>query len=124
MLHLHDSSTWVAFKYEKLPKFCFSCGLIKHVRMGCERFGNRTKTRDPDEHQYGPWLRVQFPPRRGLGGENRFGSHRYKGHSGDEQNLRAAGKFIDTPLTSGGGTMVRWRGLQICTVGGFCCGGP
>jgi hypothetical protein len=49
MLHLQDSSTWVACKYEKLPKFCFTCGLIKHGRMGCERSGNRTKTGDAEE---------------------------------------------------------------------------
>jgi hypothetical protein len=29
-LHFQNKSTWVAFKYEKLPEFCFTCGVIKH----------------------------------------------------------------------------------------------
>jgi hypothetical protein len=100
MLHLQDRSTWVAFKYEKLPKFCFTCGLIKHDSKGCEKDGGQSKTGETEEQQYGTWLRVQFPQRRGMGGENPYGGYRQEGTPGDEQQWRAAGKAKDTPPTS------------------------
>ncbi|GAV84375.1 zf-CCHC_4 domain-containing protein, partial [Cephalotus follicularis] len=28
--------TWLNFKYEKLPNFCFFCGCIRHVEKECE----------------------------------------------------------------------------------------
>jgi hypothetical protein len=70
MLHLEGRSSWVAFKYEKLPKFCYTCGIIKHSRLGCAQQGSRAKAGEGEEQQYGPWLRVPFPPRRSKGGGN------------------------------------------------------
>jgi hypothetical protein len=37
MLHVNDRSSWIAFKYEKLPKFCYSCGIINHGLLGCSQ---------------------------------------------------------------------------------------
>jgi hypothetical protein len=37
-LQIGGRSMWVAFQYEKLPKFCFNCGVIKHGEMGCSKF--------------------------------------------------------------------------------------
>jgi hypothetical protein len=34
-LKLGQKSTWVEFKYEKLPLFCFRCGCIAHGPKGC-----------------------------------------------------------------------------------------
>jgi hypothetical protein len=41
MLHLRTGSTWVGFKYEKLLKFCFQCGVIHHGRFGCDKTGDK-----------------------------------------------------------------------------------
>lgn len=41
MLKMKDSSVWVAFQYEKLPKFCFKCGIIRHGATGCLSSGGR-----------------------------------------------------------------------------------
>jgi hypothetical protein len=73
MLHLQGRSNWVAFKYEKLPKFCYYCGVIKHGRSGCIEQGAGKKNGDEEGYPYGPWLRVAFPPRRGTGGDVRRG---------------------------------------------------
>jgi hypothetical protein len=71
MLHLQGRSTWVAFKFEKLPKFCYKCGVIEHGRTGCNEQGAGKKNGDEEGYPYGPWLRVAFPPRRGTGGDVR-----------------------------------------------------
>lgn len=33
-------SDWItcSFKYEKLPSFCFLCGLIRHIDHNCEKY--------------------------------------------------------------------------------------
>jgi hypothetical protein len=39
MLKLLNTSVWVAFQYEKLPQFCFRCGVIRHNVTGCLQVG-------------------------------------------------------------------------------------
>jgi len=78
----------VAFKYEKLPKFCYTCGIIKHGRQGCAKPGIRAKAGDEEEQQYGPWLRVPFPPRRVTSGELQYGRNRIEGEPGGSQDNR------------------------------------
>lgn len=55
---LKRKSEWVSFQYERLPRICFSCGVIKHGRGACLK-------QHPlgGEPQYGPWLRVPSPSR-------------------------------------------------------------
>jgi hypothetical protein len=58
-LKFRGKSTWVSFKYEKLPKFCFGCGRICHGDGGC--------TAELDEgvkdKPYGTWLRAEYANR-------------------------------------------------------------
>jgi hypothetical protein len=35
MLKIKSNSVWVAFQYEKLPNFCYHCGLLRHGYKGC-----------------------------------------------------------------------------------------
>jgi hypothetical protein len=37
MLKLQGESTWVVFQYERLPRYCFQCGVIRHGRGGCAK---------------------------------------------------------------------------------------
>lgn len=37
MLNLQSKKVWISFQYERLPRFCFQCGVIKHGPEGCLR---------------------------------------------------------------------------------------
>jgi len=41
LLHIQNRSIWIPFKYEKLPRFCFKCCMVKHGRLGCSKIGRR-----------------------------------------------------------------------------------
>ncbi|XP_042980007.1 uncharacterized protein LOC122310195 [Carya illinoinensis] len=52
----NGKKVWLSFKYEKLPKICFSCGWILHGENGCmnEEEGNQGSS-----SQFGSWLRAE-----------------------------------------------------------------
>jgi hypothetical protein len=87
MLHVPGRSLWIAFKYKKLPNFCYQCGVILHGIIGCRREGSHRNLVQEAE-PYGPWLRVMFPVRRGVRGEARPGRYRGEGNVGDHQQAR------------------------------------
>ena len=66
MLKINGSSTLVSFQYERLPKFCFRCGVIKHWVMGCSVRSEARKQHAPSE--FGPRLCVVVSPKRDFGG--------------------------------------------------------
>ncbi|KAF2297225.1 hypothetical protein GH714_019655 [Hevea brasiliensis] len=49
---------WVRFKYERLPTFCFKCGIIGHIVKNCNTSENNTENREESDKQfrYGMWL--------------------------------------------------------------------
>ena len=53
-----NEEIWVSFKYEKLPNFCYWCGLISHDGKDCEVWLVRKDSANTKHHQYGPWLRA------------------------------------------------------------------
>lgn len=58
VLNLNGSTTLIAFQYERLPKFCFQCGVIRHGAAGCfSRRGNPNQG-EPKMVQFGTWLRA------------------------------------------------------------------
>lgn len=52
------------FKYERLPNFCYQCGLLEHDLKDCKHKDEINKEGEMGEFQYGPWLRGD-PVRRG-----------------------------------------------------------
>jgi hypothetical protein len=59
-INIRNKSTWVKFKYEKLPNFCYHCGVVRHSRRGCAAKSLRGEGSLPRDTPFGPWLRV--PP--------------------------------------------------------------
>jgi hypothetical protein len=55
-LKIKDRSYWIAFKYERIPRFCFRCGIISHGCKGCLEGGNRRMHGEEKELQLGTWL--------------------------------------------------------------------
>ena len=50
-------SRWVSFKFERLPNFCYSCGLLDHSLKDCSDELDVTKEKEASILQYGSWLR-------------------------------------------------------------------
>lgn len=55
-----DRSGWVSFKYERLPNFCYQCGLLTHGDKDCSETSKRPYTGSPDQAQFGPWLQADL----------------------------------------------------------------
>lgn len=58
MLRLKDKLLWIDFQYEKLPWFCFRCGMINHGGRRCTKIETRRVSGVDFKPQYGPWLRA------------------------------------------------------------------
>ncbi|KAK7850647.1 uncharacterized protein CFP56_044066 [Quercus suber] len=57
---------WITFKYERLPNFCYHCGLLSHGLKDCEERNGVDEQLDLSKLQYGAWLHGEAP-RRGKG---------------------------------------------------------
>jgi hypothetical protein len=66
-----NNQFWISFQYEKLPKFCYTCGVIRHGSRGCGGFRGRKVQGMENEAQFGPWLKVGPSTRRPEYGEGR-----------------------------------------------------
>ena len=53
-----SSQFWVDFKYERMPIFCYLCGLVTHDENDCLVGLRRTKRMNVVDKPYGPWLRA------------------------------------------------------------------
>jgi hypothetical protein len=60
VLKLQGNNMWVAFQYERLPKFCYYYGIIKHGVAGCLSRKGSSYHGDSSTQQVGSWLWV-FP---------------------------------------------------------------
>jgi hypothetical protein len=71
-LKLKNKTLWIDFKYEKIPKFCFKCGVICHRAEGCVNEVQRWKNGRGQVNKYGPWLRVGTPWRKTGASKGRY----------------------------------------------------
>ena len=56
---------WVRFKYERLPNFCYRCGLLEHDLKDCTQKDGADENENRGELQYGAWMRRE-PARKGV----------------------------------------------------------
>ena len=55
-----NNEHWVSFKYERLPNLCYWCGRLTHIDKDCEKWFESEGSLQPDDQQFGAWLRA--PP--------------------------------------------------------------
>ncbi|XP_059429320.1 uncharacterized protein LOC132163147 [Corylus avellana] len=71
-LKLEGKSSWVEFKYEKLPIFCFRCGRIVHGPRGCPIPPPTSRSAAKEFNKWGVELRALDPRRRGARGRHSY----------------------------------------------------
>uniref|UniRef100_A0A2N9G7B6 Reverse transcriptase domain-containing protein n=1 Tax=Fagus sylvatica TaxID=28930 RepID=A0A2N9G7B6_FAGSY len=49
---------WISFKYERLPNFCYWCGLVSHSDKDCPHWLRNQEKLQLEDQQFGPWLRA------------------------------------------------------------------
>lgn len=49
-------SRWVSFKYERLPNFCYRCGLLKNALKDCTEGPDHSGEEGTNVLQYGAWI--------------------------------------------------------------------
>ena len=74
-----EEARWVQYKYERLPNFCYRCGLLEHDQRECSESVGIDKGDEKGDLQYGAWLRGD--PVRRLGGESGFSKKKEGGIS-------------------------------------------
>ena len=52
----NDCEVWVAFMYEKLPNFCYWCGMVSHDAKECSIWLSSKGSLPLDQQGYGAWL--------------------------------------------------------------------
>jgi hypothetical protein len=92
VLKINGSDTWVAFQYERLPKFCYHCGVIKHGVAGCLSRKGGIYHGDSSTQQFGCFLRVP-PYNRSFPGKGGYGRSVYSGDSANSAG-NAEGKSV------------------------------
>ena len=50
-------SRWVFFKFERLPNFCYRCGMLDHGEEDCPERKDGENYGDEERKQYSAWLR-------------------------------------------------------------------
>ncbi|KAI8018292.1 hypothetical protein LOK49_LG04G01537 [Camellia lanceoleosa] len=58
---------WVSFRYERLPNFCFACGILGHGTRDCATRLLGSTVDNTTRFQYGPWLRADTELGKGKG---------------------------------------------------------
>ena len=53
-----SAATWVDFRYERVPIFCYWCGKVDHDERDCYLWISSKETLRPEDKQFGPWLRA------------------------------------------------------------------
>ena len=88
ILNLDGEKTWVNFKYERLPFFCYVCGYLGHDEKHCPNLPC-----NPDSpKQYGEWLRAIGNQKSNVDRPKSSNSWSFE----DEQSGRSSGRSAPT----------------------------
>jgi hypothetical protein len=107
MLKIRNKTELIPFRYEKIPKFCYQCGVISHGDIGCQKKDSRRHQGGGVGLQFGPWLRTPSPNRWSERGSGSGGAAENKGQGGGRSEWGFSG---DHQARSGGS----WRNGPDC----------
>ena len=83
---------WVLFKYERLPNFCYRCGLLDHDLKECPKSKGDARNVVMAELQYGAWMRREPVKRSG------WEPHLTKKTGGDDTRGKMPGGDLRIPM--------------------------
>ena len=96
---------WVNFKYERLPNFCYRCGLLNHALKDCSDDQDQRILKQDNQLQYRAWLRGE-PVRwggRGLNKQSYGGVAVQRSRATEEATMKSAELIRTVKETSGVG---------------------
>ena len=53
-IKLRDRTIWITFQYERIPRFRFKCGVIRHGDRVCMRPGGKKFQKNKNLREFGP----------------------------------------------------------------------
>ena len=83
---------WVLFKYERLPNFCYQCGLLDHDLKECPKGKGDDRNIVMAQLQYGAWMRGDLVKRSG------WEPHLTKKSGGDDTRGKTNGGDVRIPM--------------------------
>ncbi|KAJ1375649.1 Zinc finger, CCHC-type [Sesbania bispinosa] len=83
-----DGVTWVDFRYERLPQFCYMCGHIGHDEDSCKVPTAPNPDEDNGDKVLGPWLRASQ-----VGRKIAASSNHPKGDTRERPNPKSQGNM-------------------------------
>ena len=83
---------WVLFKYERLPNFCYQCGLLDHDLKECPKSKGDDRNIVMAELQYGAWMRGDLVKR------SDWEPHLTKKSGGDDTRGKTNGGDVRIPM--------------------------
>ena len=111
-------SRWVNFKYERLPNFCYRCGLLNHALKECPETGENNKSTEEEVLQYGAWMRgeifrryAQDQNRPSMGRGMGFGAERWGAGTESEKGTMIL-SATEPPVEMGGVQGLKRPGMK------------
>lgn len=97
-----EECSWINFKYENVPTFCFICGFLGHSEKFCSKLFD-TPEQDIIK-PYGAWLRAPFKRQvKPIGAKwlrNGGEESQWNTGGGEEEHVTGAGRSNQDPLFS------------------------
>ena len=103
---------WVLFKYERLPNFCYCCGLLEHDLKECPKSKGEARNAVMVDLQHGAWMRGDLVKRSG------WKPHHTKKNGGDDTRAKMPGgdlriQMVQMSRSSGMGPEKVKSGVQL-----------